>query len=263
MSDPSTPLPFDHDEYARLLRSPSVGAQARYSACTTSTMDDARAGADAGGACGTAYVAGEQSAGRGRLGREWVSAAAVGLYVTYHLCPRESGTLPLIGAAAGLAVADAIAATGELATVLKWPNDVQHQGRKLAGILSEARHGARLDVFLGIGVNLRGNPALPADVAAIATSIEDAGGSPPSREALLAALSGELGRRLDQLARSEQTLVDDWSARLVTIGQRVRLDTPGGPVDGEAVGVTERGELLIRDDDGKTARYSAGDVTTL
>jgi BirA family biotin operon repressor/biotin-[acetyl-CoA-carboxylase] ligase len=225
-------------------------------------MDDARGGADVGGACGTAYVAGEQSAGRGRQGRTWVSATTVGLYVTYHLCPRETRTVPLVGAAAGLAVADAIATTAGFATVLKWPNDVQHEGRKLAGILSEARHGTRLDVFLGIGVNLRGNSALPADVAALATSIEEAGGSPPSREALLAALSDELDRRLEQLDRSAQTLVDDWSARLVTIGQRVRLETPGGPVDGEAMGVTERGELIIRGDDGNTAQYSAGDVTT-
>ena len=256
---------FDIEAYRRALRSTAIGVRVEYRAATGSTMDDAREGARTRGAAshGTAYVAGEQAVGRGRLGRMWVSAPGAGLYVTYHLCPSDAAHAPLIGLAGGVAVCDAVEATAGLAPALKWPNDVQIEGRKLAGLLAEAQHGARLDVFLGIGVNLRLPPDLPPDVASIATSIEAAGTEPPSRERLLAALSDALDARLRQLAASPQGLLADWQARLATLGQRVRLDAPGGAVEGEAVGVSALGELLLRLDDGTTRACAAGDVTTV
>src|SRR5688572_16548137 len=113
-------------------------------------MDDARAGAANGSACGAAYVAGAQTAGRGRLRRTWASATG-GLYVTYHLCHTNAETAPLHSVAGALAVVDALQATSGLLVDLKWPNDVLHQGRKLAGILAESTLGERIDVFLGIG----------------------------------------------------------------------------------------------------------------
>jgi BirA family biotin operon repressor/biotin-[acetyl-CoA-carboxylase] ligase len=260
------PMPFDLDRYHRLRTSTRVGATVHYREQSASTMDDARAGADRDGAdsCGAAYVAGEQTAGRGRQGRTWVSAAAAGLYVTYHLCPTTAERAPLLSVAGGLAAAEAIEATSSARVDLKWPNDVLHGGRKLCGVLAEARHGpARLDVFLGIGINLRTQPGLPPEVAAIATSVEEAAGAAPEPEPLLAALSAALERWSDALERDPTALLDAWRARLVTLGRRIHLDTPSGPVEGDAVAVTDHGELVLRLDGGREQAFSAGDVHTL
>lgn len=257
--------PFDLDRYNALRTTSSVGVTVHYRDRTGSTMDDARSGAVAGQpVCGDAYVAGEQQAGRGRMGRSWVSAASVGLYVTYHLCPQRSEHAPLLSVVGGLAAADAIRETSGLDTELKWPNDVLHDGRKLSGILAEARgaSGGRLDVLLGIGINVRVNPDLEPEVAAVATSIEGAGGDPPAIEELLAALSNALEPLVAQVDDDPAALVATWRERLITLGRRVRLATPSGVVEGEAVDVTERGELVLRLDGGDTQAFSAGDVTT-
>jgi BirA family biotin operon repressor/biotin-[acetyl-CoA-carboxylase] ligase len=260
-------VPFDLARYRALLRSTGVGADVRYIERTASTMDDARLGADEGGGCGTAYVGGEQTAGRGRQGRSWVSAASAGLYVTYHLCVPDAEHAPVLGIAGALAASDAIRAASGVATQLKWPNDVLHDGRKLCGVLAESRvsevPGRGLDVFLGIGINIRASGSLPPEVAAIATSIEDGGASPPDTETLLAALSDAL----DGYARTARTepgvVVGEWRERLTTLGQRIRLNTPSGVVEGDAVDVTSRGELVLRLGDGTRQSFAAGDVTAL
>lgn len=264
-------MPFDLDRYHARRVSTLVGARVRYVEETGSTMDDARAGADADSALspGTAYVAGNQRAGRGRQGRQWVTAPGVGLYVTYHLRAEAAPTVPLLAAAGALAAQDALVEACALRTELKWPNDVLHGGRKLAGVLAEARHPASgtagaPDVFLGIGINLRPNPNLPADVAVLATNVADAGGDPGVPETVLAALSNALERWSHEAEHRPRTLVDAWRSRLITLGTTVRLATPDGRiVAGEAVDVGDTGDLLVRHGDGTTGRYSAGDVTTV
>ena len=257
--------PFDHDYYRKLMRSEWVGREVRYFEETGSTMDEARAGADAAGAAsnGIAYVAGRQAAGRGRQGRQWVSEPGAGLYVTYHLTPTVADGSSLFAVAGAMAVVDAVREVAHLDTVLKWPNDVLHVGRKLAGILAEARHGRRLDVFLGIGINVR-TSALPPEIRDIATSIEDAGGEVPRIEELLAALSHALEPRIAEAERAPEILLEEWKRRLVTLGQRVRLASPDSAVhEGEAVDVSPRGDLMLRHDDGTVSEYAAGDVTTV
>ncbi|MFN8585309.1 MAG: biotin--[acetyl-CoA-carboxylase] ligase [Dehalococcoidia bacterium] len=247
------------------MRSVRIGREVRYAERTASTMDDARAGADRDGerSAGVAYVGGQQTAGRGRQGRNWISEPGAGLYVTYHLVPAVAVEhVPLLAAAGALAVADAARELARLETELKWPNDVLHAGRKLAGVLAEARHGPRLDVFLGIGLNLR-EAALPPDVRALATSLEAASGRSPEPETALAALSVALEAWCILLERDPSALVEAWRSRLVTLGQPVRLALPeGGTVEGNALDVTSNGELLVRAGNGEVRPYAAGDVTS-
>jgi BirA family biotin operon repressor/biotin-[acetyl-CoA-carboxylase] ligase len=255
-------MTFDLDAYHRFRGAGSIGAAVFYRDESASTMDDARAGAANGNICGTAYVAGTQTAGRGRMGRTWASDMG-GLYVTYHLCPRDPSTAPLHSIAGALAVADALEEASDLAVDVKWPNDVLHEGRKLAGILAESTLGERIDVFLGIGINVRA-ATLPPEVASIATSIEQAGGRIPAREELLASLSAALERHVAQLERSPADLVEAWRMRLTTLGRRIRLAVVDGrQFEGEAIDVSPRGELLVRLDDGTLTPFAAGDVTTL
>ena len=253
-------MAFDLDLYHRHRTSDAVGVHVAYHDETVSTMDDARLGAVFGNPPGTAYVAGVQTGGRGRLGREWVSAES-GLWVTFHLIARDAAIAPLFSIAGALAVGDAVRETALLTVDVKWPNDVLHQGRKLAGILAESAVGERADVFLGIGINVR-RTVLPDEVAVRATSIEEAGGAPPTREALLAALAAALERHTLQLHRSPAVVVEQWRRRLVTLGQRVRLHgVDGAAYDGEAVDVTARGEITLRLDDGRVLSFGAGEVT--
>ncbi len=264
---------FDHERYASLRGGGRIGARVHAVAVTTSTMDDARAGADQRGAesCGDAYLAGEQTAGRGRFRRRWVAAPGAALLVTFHLCPAAGPHTPLLSAAGGLATAEAVEAACGLGVSLKWPNDVLAGGRKLAGILADARSArGSVEVFLGIGVNLReaATEGLPPDERVRTTSIEGAGVTPPDAEMLLAELSRALERRVVQIERDPAAFLAAWRARLETIGRRVRL-APAGPeaggdlVEGVAVGVTGTGELTLRLDDGSERSFAAGDVTTL
>jgi BirA family biotin operon repressor/biotin-[acetyl-CoA-carboxylase] ligase len=254
------PMPFDVARYQALRRSSALGREVVHVESTTSTMDLARQGIAEGRPCGTAYVAAEQTAGRGRLGRSWVSAAGAGLWVTLHLCPEGAAEVPLITAAASLAVADAVEASAGLRVDLKWPNDVLVEGRKLCGTLAEAQHGrGRLDVLLGIGLNTRAAAEMPPEVAAIATSLEAEGARVPSREELLAALVGALERRLEALHADPAAAVAAWRERLVTLGQRVRAVTPGGEFEGVATDVTASGELII-EEGGERRVVSAADI---
>ena len=260
--------------YEELHHGGIVGSAVHHYERTTSTMDEARAGAQARGGegCGDAYVADEQTAGRGRFRRPWADAPGASLLVTFHLCVREVEYLPLAVFAGALATADAVAQVSGLETALKWPNDVLAGGRKLAGILAEARAGStEADVFLGIGVNI-GEAAiagLPEAERALATSIEGAGAGagagaqPPQVEELLARLSEQLEGRVAQVESDPDGLLADWRARLVTLGARVRLSTTDGAVEGEAVDVTAEGLLVLRLDDGGQRSFAAGDVTTL
>lgn len=253
-------MAFDADLYDRHRTSQLVGAHVVYAEETSSTMDDARSGASGGNTAGTAYVAGIQTGGRGRLGRQWLSADS-GLWVTFHLTARDAAVAPLFSLAGALAVGDAIRETALITPDIKWPNDVLHGGSKLAGILAESAVGQRVDVFLGIGINIR-RTAMPPEVAARATSIEEAGGLPPAREVLLAALAAALERHTEQLQRSPAVVVEQWRRRLVTLGQRVQLHALDGAIhEGEAVDVSARGELVLRLDDGRMASFSAGEVS--
>ena len=261
-------MPFDQDRYEELHHGGLIGALVHYRERTPSTMDDARAGAAARGGegCGDAYLAGEQTAGRGRFRRPWQGAPGASLAVTFHLCALDIAFAPFLGLAGALAAAEAVTAASGLETALKWPNDVLAGGRKLAGVLAEAQQGAvEADVFLGVGVNL-GEAAiagLPDAERALATSIEGEGAAPPDAETLLAALCEALEGRAAQAESAPDRLLADWRARLAMLGSRVRLATPGGDVEGEAVDVTAEGSLVLRLDGGGTHAFAAGDVTVL
>jgi len=258
-------MPFDLARYHARLASPAVGRRVEYREQTGSTMDDARALRDAEPtlAPGAACIAGEQTSGRGRLGRPWVSAPGIGLYVTYYLRPRVTPNAPLISLAAALAVAEATEAVSNVRLVFKWPNDVLHDGRKLCGILAESRTaGDGLDVFLGIGINVRPNPNHPPELAAIATSLESIAGVAPAIEDLAAALANALERHVAAVDQDPAAVVAAWRANLGTLGQPVTVSTAAGELQGEAIDVGPRGELIVLTADGARHEISAGDVVT-
>jgi BirA family transcriptional regulator, biotin operon repressor / biotin---[acetyl-CoA-carboxylase] ligase len=150
---------------------------------------------------GAVAVAEEQLAGRGRLGRPWYAPARTSVLVSINLRPAvETTRLPELSVVAGLAAADAIAAETDLRPEVRFPNDLLIDGRKVAGILAEAREDR---VVLGIGINTNvARVDLPQAVDTPATSLLVEGGSHVDRARLLATLLEELERRYDAWVQS-------------------------------------------------------------
>jgi BirA family transcriptional regulator, biotin operon repressor / biotin---[acetyl-CoA-carboxylase] ligase len=136
---------------------------------------------------GAVAVAEEQTAGRGRLGRTWFAPARTSVLLSVNLRPDvPTRRLPELSLVGGAAVAEAIAAESRLRPEVKFPNDVLIGGRKVAGILAEAREDR---VVLGIGINVNVAAAeLPTDVEASATSLQVETGRVHDRATLLAAV---------------------------------------------------------------------------
>src|SRR5215210_4476344 len=149
---------------------------------------------------GLCVVAREQTAGRGRRERSWVSPKDAGLYLSVVLRPTlEARLWPLIMLTAALAVRDALLEACGLEADIKWPNDLLAGGRKLCGILAETAEGTRARaVVLGIGVNLKRN-SFPHELSNTATSVEEQTGRAPDAERLLEALTRSLAARYEAL----------------------------------------------------------------
>jgi BirA family biotin operon repressor/biotin-[acetyl-CoA-carboxylase] ligase len=169
-----------------------LGREYRYVESTPSTQLLVPADAPEG----TIVVAGEQTEGRGRLGRRWLAPAGTSLLCSLQLRPEVPGErLPELTGVAARTCAEAIAALTGLAPELKFPNDVLLGGRKVAGVLAEAREGR---VVLGIGVNVNvAEDELPQDVDRPATSLLVETGREVDLAGLLAELLERLERRYD------------------------------------------------------------------
>jgi BirA family biotin operon repressor/biotin-[acetyl-CoA-carboxylase] ligase len=217
---------------------------------------------------GGVLVAEEQTAGRGRLGRTWTSAAGASLTFSVLLRPASvppgrRGWLPLL---AGVAVASAVRSVAHVNAALKWPNDVLVGDRKLAGILAEqSPDGAA--VVIGIGLNVA-TPAgaLPVSPSGLpATSLLAEGASVP-REALLLSILGQLegwyGSFRDDPDPVRTGLLAEYRSLCGTLGRVVRVELPVGRVlTGVAVDIDPDGRLLVAGDPGDPpSSVSAGDV---
>jgi len=227
---------------------------------TTSTQDVVLRAARAGAAEGFCCLASEQTAGRGRQGREWIAPAGSALLASVLLrrSPAVASGIPF---AAGLAVIDALLASGGVTARLKWPNDVLVDGRKLAGILGEvapdSAPGGAVAVALGLGLNLRVDQ-FPAGVDGVSlhTIVE----RPPDAEILLLEWGDALRGRIAELEKGGiAAVVADWRRHSVGLGQPVTVESASGTLEGLAVDVADDGALLVASDAG-IQRVLAGDV---
>jgi len=201
--------------------------------------------ARAGEEPGLVVVAERQTAGRGRLDRQWLSPPRAGLTFSVLLAPppAQLSWVPLMG---GLAVATAVREQTGVDAVLKWPNDVLVGDRKLAGLLAEAVDGK---VVLGIGLNVTTRrEELPVEQA---TSLALEGADTTDRDTLLRAVLRALSFGEAQRSAYRQLCS--------TLGRQVRVELPGGDsVEGTAQEVDDQGRLVV---DG--VAYAAGDVVHL
>jgi len=225
---------------------------------TPSTMAEVADLASAGAPEGTTVIAEEQTAGRGRIGREWQSLPYAGLWLTTLLRPAVEpsslGWLPLV---TGIAVAHAVRAQTDIDVGLKWPNDIVISTSsglaKAGGILSERL--ADGSVLVGIGINVSQAPdELPPGGTSLARHTRVV-----EREPLVVAV---LGGFADSYRRwlAGADLEGAYREMSVTIGSEVRVETPGATLEGVATGLGRHGELLVTDRSGSGHAVSAGDV---
>ena len=249
-----------------LLTTAYVGRALAYYPLIDSTNRVAKELAEQSTPDGTLVIADAQSAGRGRLGRQWISPPNANLLMSLVFYPPLlPGQAQRMTTVCALAAADGIARATGLQAQLKWPNDILLGGVKAGGILTELglRGEALAYTVVGIGLNVNlERDQLPAELVSIATSIAQELGHPTRREPLLAAILGSIEERYERLKAGDSPM-GEWAARLATLGQQVQVSDAHGEwrVEGVAEAVDEDGALLLRLADGSQRRILVGDVT--
>jgi len=250
---------FSVERFRSLLSTELFGRDLRYQPVVGSTTDVVRALIGAGGAHGTLVVADEQRAGKGRFGRRWLTPPGGSLAFSLLIEP-ELPQLKVMSMIASLAVVEAVRSASGLDCQIKWPNDVQAGGRKLAGILIDSEIAAEMPSFAiaGIGINVNYDTAAEPELAGIATSVMSETGRRHEREVILAACLNAFERIYGDPVTET---FGKWRAALSTLGRRIQVTAGGVAHAGQAMDVTEDGSLILRNDDGALLTFPAGEVT--
>lgn len=242
--------------------------EVRYFDTIGSTNDEALAWALTGAADGCLVVADQQTQGRGRMGRQWIThpGAALAFSLILDPKPQEVQNIGFFSPLGALAISQALEELLGLQPAIKWPNDVLLNRKKTAGILVEAGwQGDTLQgVVIGIGINITSEAVPTADqVLFPATSVEQAAGKAVDRwELLRAILKGMFSWR--KRLQSE-AFFRAWQDRLAFKGEWVRIEqATGSPhttaLHGQVTGLDSSGSLLLRTETGEVVAVSVGDV---
>ncbi len=213
---------------------------------------------------GTLVVADRQDAGRGRRGKAWSSPSGVNVYMTLMIKPEIAiGNASMLTLVAALAVARAIRRQTQLEASIKWPNDIVLGGKKVCGILTELN--IQIDyidhIVIGIGINVH-NESFPEEIAQTATSLFLETGKHFKRAKVIEDVLECFEHYYDEYLKTQDLsgLMEEYNAMLANRGKRVRVLDPKEPFEGTAVGIDERGELLVNYE-GKVRKVVSGEVS--
>lgn len=237
-------------EIKSLMHTDWVAKEVLYFDTIDSTNIKAQELAEKGYPSGTLVVADKQESGKGRRGRSWVSPSGTGIFMTLmikpDINPNNASMLTLVAA---LAVAKAITSvTGEEA-LIKWPNDIVVNSKKVCGILTEMN--AQFDyinhIVVGIGINVH-NESFPEEISQMASSLMiEAGGKRFHRAQIIAETMSYFEQYYDTFLKTQDlsALVREYDELLVNRNKSVRVLDPNEPFDGKAMGITPKGELIV------------------
>ena len=237
-------------EIKSLMHTEWVAKEVLYFDTIDSTNTKAQELAEKGYPSGTLVVADKQESGKGRRGRSWVSPSGTGIFMTLmikpDINPNNASMLTLVAA---LAVAKAITSvTGEEA-MIKWPNDIVVNSKKVCGILTEMN--AQFDyinhIVVGIGINVH-NESFPEEISQMASSLMiEAGGKRFHRAQIIAETMSYFEQYYDTFLKTQDlsALVREYDELLVNRNKSVRVLDPKEPFDGKAMGITSKGELIV------------------
>lgn len=237
-------------EIKSLMHTDWVAKEVLYFDTIDSTNTKAQELAEKGYPSGTLVVADKQESGKGRRGRSWVSPSGTGIFMTLmikpDINPNNASMLTLVAA---LAVAKAVTSvTGEEA-MIKWPNDIVVNSKKVCGILTEMN--AQFDyinhIVVGIGINVH-NESFPEEISQMASSLMiEAGGKRFHRAQIIAETMSYFEQYYDTFLKTQDlsALVREYDELLVNRNKSVRVLDPKEPFDGKAMGITPKGELIV------------------
>lgn len=259
-----TPDILSKNELVSIRKTKWVGTEICYFDVTDSTNTQAKSLGEGDAPNGTLVVAGKQESGRGRRGRSFESPAGTGIFMTLLLRPEiEPQNASMLTLVSALAVAKGIEHMVDLPVQIKWPNDIVINGKKVCGILTEM--SAQMDyvnyIVIGIGINV-GNEEFPEEIKDVATSIYLESGKHVNRAMLIEKIWEEFEDYFELYEKTQDlsSLVKEYDSYLVNRGQKVRVLDPKEPYEGKAMGITDRGELIV--DTWEARRLvSAGEVS--
>lgn len=259
-----TPDILSKNELVSIRKTKWVGTEICYFDVTDSTNTQAKSLGEGDAPNGTLVVADKQESGRGRRGRSFESPAGTGIFMTLLLKPEiEPQNASMLTLVAALAVAKGMEHMVELPVQIKWPNDIIVHGKKVCGILTEM--SAQMDyvnyIVIGIGINVS-NEDFPEEIKDVATSIYLESGKRINRAMLIEKIWEEFEAYYELYEKTQDLskLVKEYDSYLVNRGQKVRVLDPREPYEGKAMGITDRGELIV--DTWEARRLvSAGEVS--
>jgi len=252
---------FPH-EITYQLQTNIIGQKVIYKEEVTSTMDEAFALGAGGCPDGTVICAENQTKGRGRLGRNWVSPKGKGVYFSVVLRPRlelsEASKMTLLVA---VAVCEALRGIADIDVKIKWPNDLMIGDKKIAGILTELNAEIDRVLFMVVGFGVNVNSAL-TQLPPQSASLKSETGQQFSRVLVMQRILQSLDQWYERMRQNGfDSVLERWKDLSLTLGQKVRLSDPNGVIDGTAVDLSPEGGLIIEQDNGSRIKRMSGDVS--
>ncbi len=247
-----------------LLNTRQAGRNLVFLEQVDSTNNEAKRQAEQGAPDGTLVVALEQSGGKGRRGRSWVSERGAGVWMSLmirpDILPECASMLTLVAA---MAVEAGIRQAAGIEGRIKWPNDVVLDGKKVCGILTEMSTEMESIhyVVVGIGINV-GAREFPEEIRDVATSLCLYTGKDVRRAVLAAAVTDAWEIYYEKFLKTMDLslLAEEYNRNLVNIGREVRVMAPEGAYSGISHGINDRGELLV-ETEGKIKNVISGEVS--
>jgi len=255
------------EELEPLLGTDFIGRKIIYLDSVDSTNSYAKRAAEGPFCEGTAVIAEEQSMGRGRLGRYWVSPKGKGIWMSILLKPEIlPSDAPKFTIVAAQAVVNALWHSCGLPVRIKWPNDIIAGGRKICGILTEmsAAEDEIKYVVVGIGINANIEAAdFGPEVSGVATSVSIEKGKDISRKALAASVLTEFEKLYRNFVQEGSIgfFLEEYKSKSAVLGKEIRIISKKEEITGLAVDITVEGQLVVRLEDGSIREIMSGEVS--
>lgn len=261
----SSPDVLSEKEITSRLKTKWAGTCLEFEEVVDSTNIRAKELGEKGAPHGTLVVAEQQTAGKGRRGRSWVSPPGSSIYMTLLLKPEvEPSRAPMLTLLMAYAIADAFRGEKNLDVQIKWPNDLVLNKKKICGILTEmsAEVGYVHYVVIGVGINVN-TERFQEEISQTATSLRIEEGVKFQRAELIAAIMQKFEMYYEKFCASGNLsdIMDGYNAILVNKDREVRVLEPGNEYNAKALGINETGELIVEKEDGSRTEIFSGEVS--